>query len=176
VNTVSRTLIAATAGMALLGMSACSGNGSGEPTGNPTAPPQEKAINSFDPCTFFPAEELTSLGVSTQSADGGVVEQEPGCEWQGEKMTLTLLKNATQTVESYETGGNWDSYSKKSIGGRSGAVAVESGATGQGGCTVLVNAGGGVAVYGVDGAMRDSVDACGEAEKIANQTASRLPE
>ncbi|RRO15616.1 DUF3558 domain-containing protein [Saccharopolyspora rhizosphaerae] len=175
-NTVSRTLIATAAGMALLGVSACSGNESGESTGNPAPPPQAKAITSFDPCTFFAPEELTSLGLSTQSEDGGVVEQEPGCQWQGEEKILTLLKNADQTVESYETSGNWDSYTKKSIAGRSGAVAVETGATGQGGCTVLVNAGGGVAVYGVDGLMRDSVDACGEAEKVANQTASRLPE
>ncbi|MBQ0927463.1 DUF3558 family protein [Saccharopolyspora endophytica] len=172
---VSRTLIAGAAGVALLGLSACSGNSSGGAP-EPAPAPQGKPIASFDPCTFFTPEELTSLGVSTQSQDGGVVSFEPGCEWEGEKMTLTLLKNADQTVESYEKNGNWDSYSKKSIGGRSGAVAVESGATGQGGCTVLVDAGGGVAVYGIDGAMRDSVDACGETEKVANQTASRLPE
>ncbi|MCI2417775.1 DUF3558 domain-containing protein [Saccharopolyspora sp. K220] len=180
-STFSRSLIATAAGVALLGLSACSGGGSSndgndETSAAPTTAASGSGLASFDPCTFFNADELSSFGVATQSEDGTVVSFEPGCKWEGEKMILSLLKNADETVASYETSGSWDSYTKKTIGGRSAAVAVESGAAGQGGCTVLVDAGGGVAIYGVDGVLRDSVDACPEAEKIASQTASRLPE
>lgn len=164
----------------MLGLSACSGggpgNGGGEQTSAaPTTAASGSGLAGFDPCKFFKSDELTAFGVSTQSEDGTVVSFEPGCKWKGEKMILSLLKNSDETVASYETSGSWDDYQKKSLDGRSAAVAVESGAAGQGGCTVLVDAGGGVAIYMVDGVMRDSVNACAEAEKIANQTASRLP-
>lgn len=174
-KTVTRALIAATSGVALLGMSACgSGNTAGE--SKPQPEPQAKAIESFDPCTFFKPDELTSWGVSTQPQDASVVKAEPGCEWEGENQVVALQKNAGETVDSYETSGSWDSYKKTSIGDRKGAIALESGATGQGSCTVLVDAGGGVAIYGLDGLMRDSIpDPCGDLQKIANQTASRLP-
>ncbi|MGW1679972.1 DUF3558 family protein [Saccharopolyspora sp. NPDC002376] len=163
--------------MSLLGLSACSGGGSSSGSEeSPTSATSGSGLESFDPCTFFKPDELTSWGVSTQSADFTPVESEPGCEWVGEKMTVSLQKNVKETVSSYRESGSWDSYDEQKFGGRNGAKAVESGATGQGGCTVLVDAGGGVAIYMVDGARRDSVDACAEAEKVANQTASRLPE
>ncbi|GAA2332760.1 hypothetical protein GCM10009854_05120 [Saccharopolyspora halophila] len=176
-KTVSRALTAAAAGVALFGLSACSGGGAGDTTtGEPTTEPQAKAIESFDPCTFFESDELTSFGVSTQSQDFSPVSFEPGCKWDGEKLDISLQKNAEETVDSYESSGSWDSYHKTTIAGRQGAVALETGATDVGSCTVLVDAGGGVAIYMLDGMMRDSVaDPCGELEKIANQTASRLP-
>ncbi|WP_406692607.1 DUF3558 family protein [Saccharopolyspora sp. ID03-671] len=175
----SRALIVASASTALIGLSACTGGSSGTPDGNGPSETQApgKALASFDPCTFFQPDELTSYGVSTQGKDFSPIPSEPGCEWEGEKQTISLQKNVDQTVASYETGGAWDSYQKKTIGGRSAAIALETGATGQGSCTALVDAGGGVAIYMLDGAMRDSVaDPCAETEKIVGQTASRLPQ
>ncbi|WP_190818411.1 DUF3558 family protein [Saccharopolyspora pogona] len=179
-GTFSRSLIATAAGVALFGLAACAGGspsarGGEETSSAPTSSSAGAGLAGFDPCTFFKPDELTSFGVSTQSEDGTVVSFEPGCKWKGGKMTLSLLKNSDETVASYEKSGSWDSYQKKPLDGRSAAVAVESGAAGQGGCTVLVDAAGGVALYMIDGRMRDSVDACGEAKKVANQTASRLP-
>lgn len=178
-NSVSRALIAASAGVALVGLAACSGGSSGTPGGSEPSETQApgKALASFDPCTFFQPDELTALGLSTQGNNFMPVPSEPGCEWVGEKMTVSLQKNVDQTVASYETSGSWDSYQKKTIAGRSAAVALEAGATGVGSCTALVDAGGGVAIYMLDGAMRDSVpDPCAETEKIVSQTASRLPQ
>ncbi|MFC7343133.1 DUF3558 family protein [Saccharopolyspora griseoalba] len=173
-KTVTRALIAATAGVALFGISACSGSDSGDTAGEPK--PQGKAISSFDPCTFFKPDELTSWGVSTQSEDFTQVSFQPGCTWEGEKMDIALQKNADETVQSLKEGESYDSYEPISVGGREAARMIVPGATGQGGCVTVVSTGGGVVLYQIAGAMRDSVaDPCAEIEKIANQTASRLP-
>ncbi|MDA3627591.1 DUF3558 family protein [Saccharopolyspora oryzae] len=170
-------MIAAVAGASLLGLSACSGGGSSSGSEeSPTSAAAGAGLASFDPCTFFEPGELTSWGLSTQSEDFSPVKSEPGCKWDGDQMGLALQKNAEESVASYQQSGSWERYDKKTIGGRSAAIANEPGTVGQGSCTVLVDAGGGVAIYMVDGTRRDSVDACAEAEKIANQTASRLPE
>ncbi|MGW3467694.1 DUF3558 family protein [Saccharopolyspora sp. NPDC000995] len=173
----SRSLIAGAAGLALIGLAACSSGkrSDGDTEKTSTSPAPGRALASFDPCTFFKADELTSWGLPTQSETFSPLSFEPGCRWVGEKMDLTLQKNLDETVASYRENGSWDFYNDKAFGGRTGALAAEAGVSGTGGCTVLVDTGGGVAIYMVSGAMRDSVDACAEAEKIANQTASRLP-
>lgn len=174
-----RSVIAAAAGTALLGLAAC-GTGSGSGGGNTEAPEptssQGGGLASFDPCTFLQPDQLTSFGLGTQSEPFAPVSYEPGCRWTGEKFVLSMQKNVEETVASYETTGNWDSYTKKTIAGRSAAVALEKGATGVGSCTVLVDAGGGVTIFMLDGQRQDSVpDPCGETEKIVSQVASQLP-
>lgn len=174
---LSHSLIAAAAGTVLLGLSACgTGSGSGGSTGTPETTSSQAGLASFDPCTFFQSEQLTSFGLGTQSEPFSPVSYEPGCRWKGDKFLFSLQKNAEETVTSYETSGNWDSYAKKSIAGRSAAVAMETGTTGLGSCTVLVDAGGGVTIFMLDGLREDSVpDPCGETEKIVGQVASQLP-
>lgn len=164
--------------MALFGLAACSGGGNTPDGGaDPTPPAQGMPLASFEPCTFFKPEELSSFGVATQGKDFSPVKSEPGCAWDGEKMSLSIQKNLDQTVETYGANGSWDSYQTKTIAGRPAAIALESGATDTGSCSALVNAGGGVAIYMLDGLMRDTIpDPCDELEKIVNQTASRLPE
>ncbi|KAA5837409.1 DUF3558 domain-containing protein [Saccharopolyspora hirsuta] len=168
-----------TAGVALAGLSACGGGGgsTGE-TGSPEPTGQTGgvALEKFDPCTFFKPDELKSFGLQEQGEEFTPVSFEPGCTWKGEQMSLTFQKNVEETVASYEKNGNWERYDKQSVGGRSGVVANVPGGGATGGCNVLVDAGGGVVIYGVSGRLADSVDACAEAEKIANATASRLPE
>jgi uncharacterized protein DUF3558 len=175
VSALSRSVVAVAAGLSLFGLTACAG-GTSAGGSEETPVPANSALASFDPCTFFKPDELTSWELSTQAEDFSPLSFEPGCKWNGKKMDLALQKNVEETVASYEQNGNWERYDKKTIGGRSAAVANEPGTVGQGSCTLLVDAGGGVAIYMVDGLLRDSVDACGEAEKIAGQTASRLPE
>ncbi|MEU6263831.1 DUF3558 domain-containing protein [Saccharopolyspora shandongensis] len=109
------------------------------------------------------------MGTVHQGKEFAPASFEPGSRWRGEQMSLTFQK----TVASYEKGGNSERYDKKTIGGRSGAVANVPGGGRTGGCNVLVDAGGGV---GISGRFVDSVDACGEAEKIVSQPASRRPE
>ncbi|GAA0520773.1 hypothetical protein GCM10009545_23560 [Saccharopolyspora thermophila] len=80
-------------------------------------------------------------------------------------------------MDSYKSDGNWDSYEPiGEIDGRKAARAVAKGASGQGGCSALIDAGGGVVIVDVVGVMRDSVpDTCGEAERAARQIAPKLP-
>lgn len=177
-TTFSRPLIAMTA-LALLGLSSCalgdSGSGGGSTEPSPTSEAPGSGLASFDPCVFFQPDELTSFGVSTQSQDFTQVSFQPGCTWEGEKFDLVLQKNADETVESLSKGA-WDEYTKTQIGGRDAARVIPAGAAGQGVCNAVVSTGGGVALYQLTAYMRDSVaDPCGEIEKIADQTASRLP-
>lgn len=174
-----RALTIVSASAVLLGMSACADGGGGSANDENVPNPQAgggPALESFDPCTFFQPEQLASWGFPAEGRKDDTLSFEPGCVWDGEKALLTLLKNTEETVESYETSGSWDSYDKTTIDGRPAAVALEPGATGLGSCTVLVDAGGGVAIYMLDGIRQDSLpDPCGETKKIASESAAELP-
>ncbi|WP_258342892.1 DUF3558 domain-containing protein [Saccharopolyspora gregorii] len=162
----------------MLGLSGCALGGSGDGESESASPSASKgaALESFDPCTFFKPEELTSYGVSTQAEDFTLVSFQPGCAWNGDKMDLALQKNVDETVESLEKGGSYDEYTRIDIAGREGARMIAPGFTDQGGCVTVVPTGGGIVLYQLTAMMRDSVaDPCGEIEKIAEQTASRLP-
>ncbi|MER7077508.1 Protein of unknown function [Saccharopolyspora kobensis] len=174
-----RSVVVLTAGVALVGLSACSGTAGDSTREASSEKPTERVsgagLEQFDPCTFFKPDELSSWGLQAQAEEFTPVSFEPGCRWKGGQMGLVLQKNVEETVASYEKNGNWERYDKQSVGGRSGVVANVPGGGATGGCNVLVDAGGGVVIYGVSGRLADSVDACAEAEKIAAATASRLP-
>ncbi|RKT83254.1 Protein of unknown function [Saccharopolyspora antimicrobica] len=174
-----RSVVVLTAGVALVGLSACSGTAGDSTRKAGSEEPTERvggaALEQFDPCTFFKPDELSSWGLEAQAEEFTPVSFEPGCRWRGGQMGLVLQKNVEETVASYEKNGNWERYDKQSVGGRSGVVANVPSGGATGGCNVLVDAGGGVVIYGVSGRLADSVDACAEAEKIAAATASRLP-
>lgn len=175
---ISRPLVAMISGLALFGLSSCAlggPGGNGDPS--PTSESRGAGLEKFDPCTFFKPQELTSYGVSTQAEDFTDVSFQPGCTWSGDRLDISLQKNAGETVESLESGGPYDEYTQIEVAGRDAARMLVDGAAGQGSCITVVSAGGGVVLYQLVGYMRDSVaDPCGEVEKIANQTASRLPE
>ncbi|GAB2760557.1 hypothetical protein GCM10027174_41300 [Salinifilum aidingensis] len=171
----ARSVLAVSASALLLGVSACAtpagGGGSEAPETSETQ--QSKALENFDPCTFFKPDELTSWSLPAQGEDSTQVSWEPTCRWSGDSKTLDLSKNVEETVDSYEQNSSWATYEKQPIGGRSGAVAVTSGASGGGGCNVLVDAGGGVVIYQI---TSDVDDACSELKPIAEATAGRLPQ
>jgi hypothetical protein len=172
VSVLSRSLIAATACVVLAGLSACSGgdqppSGQAKPSGG---------IAGFDPCQFFTPEELTAAGVSAQGKPYSKVSFEPGCVWEGEKMDVVLQKNAEETVDSYAQHGSFDRYDKMDINGRRTARAITAGAEGTGGCSTMLDSGGGVVILNVVAATRNSVpDTCAESEKIAKLIEPRLP-
>lgn len=176
-NKLVRVMATTCASAVLLGVSACAVGGGGDSEeGSPE--PQAgggPALEQFDPCTFFDPAELASWELPERGEDFTPVSFEPGCTWSGENMVLTFQKNVEETVDSYETNGSWERYDKTSIGGRSAASANAPGSSDTGGCNVLVDAGGGVAIYGVSGKLADSVDACAEAKKIASESAAELP-
>ncbi|MHA6801564.1 DUF3558 family protein [Bounagaea algeriensis] len=160
----------------MLGASACATPAGGGDSEAPetTEAQQSKALENFDPCTFFKPDELKSWGLPpTEGTDKTQVSWEPTCAWSGDENIVGVSKNVEETVDSYEQNSSWASYEKQPIGGRSGAVAVTSGASGGGGCNVLVDAGGGVVIYQI---TSDVDDACSELKPIAEATAGRLPQ
>ncbi|MFR9730174.1 DUF3558 family protein [Saccharopolyspora sp. MS10] len=171
----SRSTIAAVCCAGLLAVSGCAlGDATTEP--EPTSEPKPSGLANFDTCSFFtPAD----LNVVEASGPGEPVEQvsfEPGCTFEGPDNLLTLYKNQDETVASYETGGNWDSYQKFDINGRAAATGISPGATGHGLCNILLDAGGGVAIVSITKIMPEATyDDCGLAEKVARQIEPRLP-
>ncbi|MFR9732263.1 DUF3558 family protein [Saccharopolyspora sp. MS10] len=175
-SALSRCLAVAISGIALIGVSSCALGGAEDDAGSGDSNSGQDGLESFDPCTFFKPEELTSYGVSTQAEDFTLVSFQPGCSWDGDRMDVALQKNADETVESLSNG-SYDEYTPIEVGGRDGARMIVSGAEGEGGCITVVPAGEGVVLYQLTAYMRDSVaDPCAEIEEIADQTASRLPE
>ncbi|WP_263251185.1 DUF3558 domain-containing protein [Saccharopolyspora rosea] len=168
----SRSVITAVTAAALLGLSACGGAGD---SGAEQPEPQAKPLQSFDACTFFTPEELTSFGVETKAEDFTQVGFQPGCKWNGDQMILSLQKNVDEDFDQYEKTGTFDEFTRKPFAGRAGARMLTAGAKGQGVCNAVVSAGGGIVLYQVTGNYPE-FDACGEVEKIADQTAARLPQ
>ncbi|MGI8308412.1 DUF3558 domain-containing protein [Saccharopolyspora hattusasensis] len=179
---LSRTLISATAGLVLIGLAGCSGGtagGNGKTTTEqtPTSSSAGSGLKNFDTCAFFTQEDLSVAGVEGPGEKAEQLSFEPGCSYTGEKILLTLYKNEEETVSKYESDGHWDKYEKFSINGRNAARAVEGGGGAvDAGCSIVLDAGGGVVLVDVTEAKPDSVsDKCGEAEKIARQIEPRLP-
>ncbi|MCA1185524.1 MULTISPECIES: DUF3558 family protein [unclassified Saccharopolyspora] len=178
-SATSRVSVAALSGVGLVALTSCALGGPdtgrvGPPEASPVA--HGANLSQFDPCNFFKREELTANGLPTEAKDFTLVSFQPGCAWSGEKFDLAFQKNADETVDSLSKGA-WDEFTRIQIGGREAARVIPTGAKGQGFCNTVVNAGGGVVLYQFTAAMRDTVaDPCGEIEKIAEQTASRLPE
>lgn len=178
-NRTTRSVLGMSAGAVLLGVSACATPAGGGDADQPetSEAQQSKALEQFDPCTFFQPDELTSWGVSTNAEDGTEVPWEPGCMWSGDEQTVGLNKSTEETVDSYEQNGSWGSYEKQQIAGRSAAVAQTPSSAANGfGCNVLVDAGGGVAIYQITDKGTEPMDPCSELKKVAEATASRLPE
>lgn len=177
---LSRSMISATAGLVLIGLAGCSGgaaDGGGAPTEGKPAPEAGGALQSFDPCSFLSPEDLSAAGVKGPGEKQDNFDHEPGCSFEGQNILLTVYKNQEETVTKYEKDGNWDKYEKFDLNGRNAARAVEAGGGSvDAGCSVVVDAGGGVVLVDVTEAMPGSVsDKCGEAEKIARQIEPKLP-
>lgn len=175
---VFRSVAAGIAGLALVGLSACSGGSAGgEEPGAPTTETQSSGLSNFDPCNFFTPEELTAAGVQAGAGrPANAMESQPGCDWEGENVLLTLSKNETSDFEAYSKN-NFEKFERFDIDGRQSARAVTAGSGGSGICSVILSAGGGIVDVNVAGIMNDSVaDPCGEAEKVARQIAPRLPQ
>ena len=168
----SRRLITTAACAGLLSLSGCALGGEE----SPAPQPKPTGLRDFDPCTFLTADDLKTAGVAEPGEQVENFSFEPGCRFEGEKTLLTLYKNQDETVISYATGGNWDRYEQLDINGRNAARAISGGSSESGICNVLIDAGGGIAMITVSGALPDDVpDPCGEAEKLARRIEPRLP-
>lgn len=176
-NSSARSLLVGTVGLALVGLSACS-PGSGDSSDAEGAPPPEAqgaGLKDFDVCNFFTPEDLAAAGVSGPGEPEDTVDFEPGCNFRGEEKDLTLFKNPEDSFDKYMSKGNFGEVNPFEVNGRKAAVGVTAGSEGQGICSSFLDAGGGTVIVTVTGAQSDSVDACGESKKVAEQIEPRLP-
>ncbi|RKT83252.1 Protein of unknown function [Saccharopolyspora antimicrobica] len=173
----SRSLIVATAGLALVGLSACSGGSTGGGEQPQTSAAQSSGLADFDVCNFFTAGDLSAFGVQGPGEPDSTIDTEPGCNFRGDVKDVTLYKVPDTAFDAYTKQGNFGSLTPYEIDGRKAANGVTKGSEGQGICSAFLDAGGGTVIVTVTGLMRDSVaDPCGEAEKVARQIEPRLPE
>lgn len=177
-SSFSRVVIAAAAGSALLGLSACSGGPAGGSTdggGQPSAP-APSALESFDPCNFFTPEELAASGVAGPGEPDSNLESEPGCNFTGDKMDLALYKVPGTSFDQYMSGGNFGNVQKFDAGGRKAATGVTAGSEGQGVCSSFLDAADGTIIVTVTAGTTEPVEPCGETRRVAEQISPRLPQ
>ncbi|MEV0052270.1 DUF3558 family protein [Saccharopolyspora shandongensis] len=177
-STLFRAVVAKTAGVALLGLTACSGGSPERTAGGEATTSAEAApgLESFDVCNFLAPDDLSAAGVAGPGEPDNNLKSEPGCNYSGTKMDLTLYKVPGTTFEKYTTQGNFAEIEPFEIGGRKAATGVTTGSQGQGICSTFLDAAGGTIIVTVTGEDRDSVDACGESRKVAERVSPRLPE
>ncbi|MDA3627593.1 DUF3558 family protein [Saccharopolyspora oryzae] len=166
-----------TAGLALVGLSACSGGATGSDEQQQTSEAKSSGLADLDVCNFFTADELSAFGVKGPGEPDSTVDTEPGCNFQGDDKDVTLYKVPGTPFDAYTKKGNFDSLKPFEVSGRKAATGVTKGSEGQGICSAFIDAGSGTVTVTVTGLMKDSVaDPCGEAEKVARQIEPRLPE
>jgi hypothetical protein len=121
------------------------------------------------------SQQLSADGLQTQGTPRSNTSDEPGCDFKGKDVVVTIYKNQTQTVSSYQQQGHWDTYTKTTVNGRPAAHAQGSGTSGTGGCTILMDAGGGVVLVDITDPDKSDEQACAEDMKYAQQVEPTLP-
>ncbi|KAA5828455.1 DUF3558 domain-containing protein [Saccharopolyspora hirsuta] len=170
---LSRNVVAVCAGAALLGAAGC-GTG-GETTNAPASTQQNIGLGQVDPCTVLTPEELSSLGFEGPGQKQEGISSEPGCAFDSLEFGITISKNEEKSVEEYGKQDSWAKFDQTQVDGRPAATGVSKNATQADVCTALVDAGGGVVLVDVSLLRAKEMDECGEALKIAEKIAPRLP-
>jgi hypothetical protein len=175
VSLVSRSIVAGATGFALMGLAACGGGASG---GGTTTPSQPTGLASLDPCKIATPQQLTADGLQTQGTVNNDIPQQPGCGYKGSSgsgLRVTFTKNQTETVDKFEHDVQWADFTKPSINGRKAARAQGADVKGNGGCTALMDAGGGAVLVEVTDVDKSDDQVCSEAMKYAQQVEPTLP-
>jgi hypothetical protein len=153
-----------------MGLAGCGGT-------SPAAQQPPSGLANVDPCKIMNSQQLSADGFGTQSKPVKHFDVEPGCSFDSDKETVSFFKNQTKTVDTYGQQSNWAQYNKTSIAGRPAAIALSKDDVGNGVCSALVSAGGGVVIVDTQsGDPRKPYDACGQAQKYAQEVASSLPQ
>jgi uncharacterized protein DUF3558 len=174
VRILSRTVVAVCAGVALLSAAGCGGGSPKE--GSPGSTEQKQALATVDPCTLLTPKELESFGFEGPGQPETGISSEPGCSFRGKPFTATFYKNQEKTVEAYgQQEGTWAKYDRLEIDGRPAASAIAEGSTQARICSALFDAGGGVIILTLSEFRDQGLDECGEALKIAEAIAPRMP-
>ncbi|MEV0055783.1 DUF3558 domain-containing protein [Saccharopolyspora shandongensis] len=169
---LSRTVVAACAGAALLAAAGCGG---GTAKRDPEPAQEKQGLAQVDPCTMVTPDVLESFGLRGPGDPETGISSEPGCYFNGERISGIFYKNQEKTVESYGKQDNWAKYDRLQIDGRPAASAIDKSSTQARICSTLFDAGGGVIILSVTEKRDQGLDECGEALKIAEAIAPRMP-
>ncbi|MER6987813.1 DUF3558 domain-containing protein [Saccharopolyspora hirsuta] len=167
---LARSTVGACAGAALLVAAAC-----GTPQEDPAPTASNQGLAQIDPCTMVSPDVLASFGLRQPGDPEDGDPSEPGCYFNGDKIAGIFYKNQEKTVESYGQQDNWAKYDRLEIDGRPAASAIDKGSTQARICSALFDAGGGVIKLTVTEKRDQGLDECGEAVKIAEAVAPRMP-
>lgn len=159
---LSRSIVAATAGIALTGLAACTAQGA---TG----------LVNLDPCKIMNAQQLGADGLQAKGTPNNNIGNVPGCTFKSNVKEISFFKSQTQTVDSYQQQQPWQSYTKTTVNGRPAARAEADGALADGNCDMVMDAGGGMVLVDVRDPGASGGQACAEALMYSQQIEPTLP-
>ncbi|PRW65406.1 DUF3558 domain-containing protein [Actinopolyspora mortivallis] len=171
--------MAAVAGAVLVGLSACSpgGNTDHAPTETTDASPSDEVLSEVTPCEMLPPDTLRSFGLQVPGKPTDGLPWTPACDYTGDPVGVTLVKNTRQTVASSEKKSTWASFDRITVNGRPGATAITKGSTQAQICNVLFDAGQGmIQVRAQESGRSDEIDECAKALEIAERIEPNVPE
>lgn len=176
-NSSARPLLVGTVGLAVIGLAACSPmSGDSDTEGSQPSETQSAGLQDFDVCNFFTPEDLASAGVAGPGEPDDNLSFEPGCNYDGDEMDLTLYKAPEDPFDKYMSQGNFGEVNPFDANGRKAAVGVTAGSEGKGICSTFLDAGGGTVIVTASEQREGAVpDPCGESKKVAEQIEPRLP-
>lgn len=158
-SSISRSIVAATAGIALMGLASCGG---------------ANGLAKVDPCKIMSPQQLDADGLQTQGTPfNGYGSNEPGCTFKNREIQATFFKDQTKTADTYDQSDVTTNKTKLTINGRSATQVLGDHASGK--CDIAISAGGGVVI--VDVVHPGLADrACAEAMQYSQQIATTLPQ
>jgi hypothetical protein len=170
VSFLSRSLVSAVAGLALVSMAGCAGKSTG-------TPPPADALAGVDPCALLKPADATSLGLPARGNPPVVpIPGQPGCEYQGDALTVGVYKDPGDTVQSsQQKTAEWAQFNRVDINGRMGATGIGSGSTRARICDAMFNAGQGTIVVTAHETNPGNNNECADALKIAKLVEPNAP-
>lgn len=151
----------------------CGGQVPGTPAGSEAS--LGGSVTSVDMCTILSDTELQELGQQLDTEDRAP-DPYVGCDWLGDPLGLSLATYADETAADYlARPESFISIKPRDVNGRPGAeLSVDPGFH----CAQVMTVGSGQVQVGVRDAsgLKDAVDECAVALRIAEMIELRLPE
>lgn len=153
-------------------MAGCGGPSS---EGDPPVKSEPQGLAKIDPCTLLTPEELESFGFEGPGEPETGSTGEPACSFTGQPFGATFFKKQDMTVEKYGQQDTWAKFDRLEVDGRPAASTIAKGSTQSRICSVMFDAGGGVIDLTLQEFRDKGLDECGEALKVAEKIAPRMP-
>lgn len=166
----SRSLLAAAAGLALVGAAGCSALG-----GGPT-PPAKDELASVDPCKVLTPQELAPYGVNSPGQPRADVPFQPACDYQSDDFEVSFYKDTRYPVDAIHKQAQWAKWDPVDIDGRPGVSAINAGASHASACETMFDAGKGRVSIQVQTNNPGDQSFCQKSEDLARKIAPRMPQ